>query len=111
MKSIIAATLCAVAAATSSYKATKVGEWVPPNPPATETTHLKHLDLQVGDKLPAPDVSLDTDSTSFIEMAVSASEAAVEPQRVPHNWYVVFLLFGVVLFRRRRLFFSTARVF
>lgn len=28
-------------------------------------------------------------------MATSASEAAIEPQRVPHNWYVVVSFFKV----------------
>ena len=54
--------------------------------------HLKHLNLQVGEKLPVPTLSLET-TTSFIEVAASASEAAVEPQRVPHNWYVFFFKF------------------
>jgi hypothetical protein len=73
--------------ATKSYTSAKVGEWVPPNPPSTETLHLKHLSLQPGEKLPAPTMSLESE-TAFIEVAASASEAAVEPQRVPHNWYV-----------------------
>ena len=87
MKLLSLASLVVSAASVNTYTSSKVGEWVPPNPPRTETLHLKHLDLQPGDKLPAPTMNLETtDDTALIEMAVSASEAAVEPQRVPHNW-------------------------
>ena len=92
MLKIVSVLVIASAAANRAYTSAKVGEWVAPNPPATETTHLKHLNLQVGEKLPVPTFSLET-TTSFIEVAASASEAAVEPQRVPHNWYVFFYIF------------------
>ena len=91
MLKILSIAMVASAAANTAYTSAKVGEWVAPNPPATETTHLKHLNLQVGEKLPVPTLSLET-TTSFIEVAASASEAAVEPQRVPHNWYVFFYI-------------------
>jgi hypothetical protein len=37
-----------------SGQSTKVGDWVPPAPPSKETSHIAHLNLNLGDKLPAP---------------------------------------------------------
>lgn len=97
MLKVLSFAMVSVAAATQTYTSAKVGEFVAPNPPATETTHLKHLNLAPGDKLPAPEMSLETE-TSFMEVSASASEAAVEPQRVPHNWFVTFLLYFIEKF-------------
>ena len=89
MIKILSFAMVSVAAATTrEYSAVKVGEFVPPNPPATEMLHLKRFNLGVGEKLPIPPIELASEETAFMEVSASASEAALEPQRVPHNWYV-----------------------
>ena len=85
------------AATTREYSAVKVGEFVPPNPPATEMLHLKRFNLGVGEKLPIPSIELASEETAFMEVSASASEAALEPQRVPHNWYVYVVVVVCVL--------------
>ena len=91
-----------VAATTREYSAVKVGEFIPPNPSPTEMIHLKSLNLKVGEKLPFPllDLEMKNDEkvTSFMEVSASASEAALEPQRVPHNWCVFVFVFCVFVF-------------
>ena len=92
LKVLSFAMVSVVAATTREYSAVKVGEFIPPNPSPTEMIHLKSLNLKVGEKLPVPllDLEMKNDEkvTSFMEVSASASEAALEPQRVPHNWCV-----------------------
>ena len=113
MIKILSFAMVSVAAATTrEYSAVKVGEFVPPNPPATEMLHLKRFNLGVGEKLPIPPIELASEETAFMEVSASASEAALEPQRVPHNWYVyvvVVVLCVVCLFFVLFFFLATVR--
>ena len=87
-------------------RATKVGEFKPPAPPAREVKHLANV---AGNKLPAPTdekllaaIEVSTKSSAFIETSESKGDdekkpddkgkaggdaAAAPAAKVPHNWF------------------------
>ena len=84
-------------------RATKVGEFKPPAPPAREVKHLANV---AGNKLPAPTdekllaaIEVSTKSSAFIETSESKGDDEKKPDdkgkaggdaavaKVPHNWF------------------------